>query len=199
MKVSICMEELNLDYLNGGHFPGLTRKAGGALYEAGLVCLDLNNHTSGCSLDVTGDYCSKFNLTWTDIVGEKERRSWGDHRVAAEHGASGIACLLVIRLTKYTVIERSRQGTGFDYWLTNRHNLASENTHKFQKEARLEVSGMSTDNTMSRINSRVRQKTRQVLEKLQNEIPAIVVVVEFGRPLAKVMQYEGSDDSQRTA
>lgn len=193
------MKELKLEYLNSGHFPGLSRRAGGALYEAGLVCLDINNHSSGSSLDVTGDYCSKFSLTWTDIVGEQERRSWGDHRVAAEHGASGIACLLVIRLTKYTIIERSRQGTGFDYWLTIRQDPELENTHKFQKEARLEVSGMLTEKNVSRINSRVKQKSKQVLEKLQNEIPAIVVVVEFGTPLAKVMQYEGSDDSQRTA
>jgi hypothetical protein len=45
------------------------------------------------------------------------------------------AILLMRALTGYTVIERSRKGTGFDWWLGTEDNL-------FQGKVRLEVSGI---------------------------------------------------------
>jgi hypothetical protein len=83
-------------------------------------------------------------------------------------------------LTGLTILERSRKGTGFDWWLGNDDNL-------FQKKARLEVSGILHGSTR-RINSRVQARLRQTGQSDDLALTAYVVVVEFGTPRVKVVQ-----------
>lgn len=67
------------------------------------------------------------------------QRCWNDQEYTTEQAAYGIALLLLSKLTEFTVVERSRKGTGFDYWLgkpTDSSDLP------FQKSMRLEVSGI---------------------------------------------------------
>jgi hypothetical protein len=77
------------------------------------------------------------------------------------------------------VLQRSKKGTGFDFWL----GPATSKEAMFQGKIRLEVSGMRFGDD-SEINSRVRQKLKQT-DRSDGTFPAVVVVVEFGRPVAK--------------
>jgi hypothetical protein len=91
-----------------------------------------------------------------------------------------VAILLIRALTGYTVVERSRKGTGFDWWLGTDDNL-------FQGKARLEVSGILRG-TRRRINSRIKARLAQTSQSDNLAVTAYVVVVEFGTPRAKVVQ-----------
>src|ERR1700680_191776 len=84
------------------------------------------------------------------------------------------------RPTIYTVVERSRKGTGFAWWLGTEDNL-------FQGKARLEVSGILRGTTR-RINSRIKARIGQTRQSDNLALTAYVVVVGFGTPLAKVVQ-----------
>ncbi len=75
-------------------------------------------------------------------------------------------------------MERSRRGTGFDYWL-------GEATHiPFQRMAKLEVSGIR-HGTLNNTIARVAVKRRQVAGATGIE-PVYIVVVEFSSPIAYV-------------
>ncbi|MDZ8054165.1 MAG: hypothetical protein RMX68_017240 [Aulosira sp. ZfuVER01] len=90
---------------------------------------------------------------------------------------------LCVYVTKFIVIERSRKGTGFDYW------LGSEDTAgelPFQNKVRLEVSGIrKADN--SRIRARIKQKIEQT-NPSDGKFPAYIIVVEFSRPQSFIVE-----------
>ena len=69
---------------------------------------------------------------------------------ATEWGACGVAILVVNQVTGKVVIERSKKGTGFDYWLGDNDDGDSL---PFANSARLEVSGILTG-TKAQIASR---------------------------------------------
>jgi hypothetical protein len=91
---------------------------------------------------------------------------------------TALPSLLVIDRTEYTVIERSRKGTGFDYW------LGTEADTLFQNKARLEVSGIRSGDAHD-IRRRTKQKRRQIRPAAE-ALQAFVIVVEFGTPRAQV-------------
>jgi hypothetical protein len=103
--------------------------------------------------------------------------------MATEYGAYGIAILLIEQLTGYTVIEQANIGSGIDYWLG--HGVGDLN-QPFRRAARLEVSGIRRGN-IRRIEARVKQKSKQT-ELSADRLPAFIVVVEFGKPRAEVVQ-----------
>jgi hypothetical protein len=113
------------------------------------------------------------------------RRCWNDKEYTTEQGAYGIALLLIQRLTDFTVIERSRRGTGFDYWLGT---TSKSEDLPFQKSARLEVSGIRRGGA-SQIRTRATLKMAQV-KSTDSPVPAYVVIIEFSQPLAWVGKYE---------
>ncbi len=57
----------------------------------------------------------------------------------------------------------------------------------FQNKARLEISGIRHGNQNS-VKTRVREKLKQTEISDETELPAYVVVVEFGLPVAEVRQ-----------
>lgn len=65
-------------------------------------------------------------------------RCWNDEEFTTEQAAYGIAFLIIRELTDLTVIERSRKGTGFDYWL----GTTTDEGQPFKNKVRLEVSGI---------------------------------------------------------
>jgi len=113
-------------------------------------------------------------------------RCYNDEESTTELGAYGVAFLLILDLTDYTIIKRSRKGTGFDYWL----GKAQENEElPFQNKERLEVSGIrSGDN--SRVKARVNEKLKQVQPSNDTALPALIVVVEFSAPLSQMVRNE---------
>jgi len=129
-------------------------------------------------MKVDGDWSETFEVSW-DPLSSTASATWGDRFEAAEHGTYGVATLLAEELADLTVVERSAKGTGFDYWLGPK----SEDGDLFQKTVRLEVSGILADGT--RISSRVSKKKKQT-DQSAGPIPALVIVVEFGTPKARM-------------
>jgi hypothetical protein len=112
-------------------------------------------------------------------VDDQARRSHNDLQEATERGAYGIAILIVCDLTGMVVVERSKKGPGFDYWLGD-----EDDDLLFAGKARLEVSGILSG-SRSQVQARVRQKKEQV-KPSDHLAPGYVAVVEFGTPTACV-------------
>jgi hypothetical protein len=148
--------------------------------QAAVVCLDRQAHTDHVPLVIDGAFTATFSLSWSEGITEAKRRFWNDLDEATQQGAYAVAILLIRALTGYTVIERSRKGTGFDWWLGTEDNL-------FQGKARLEVSGILRG-TRRRINSRIKARVGQTRQSDHLALTAYVVVVELGTPRAKVVQ-----------
>jgi hypothetical protein len=160
--------------------PAITPAFGAALVEAIAVCLQDQNHPSGHELHVEGDFQTQVRLSYPTVT-EQMQRCWNDEEYTTEQAAYGIAFLLIRHLTPLTVIERSRRGTGFDYWL----GMAQDNL-PFQRMMRLEVSGIRQGNRRL-VNQRVKLKKVQV-DRVQNPLPAYVAIVEFGTPRSYISQ-----------
>jgi hypothetical protein len=171
---------LNLQRLNQG-LPAITPAFGAAIAEAGAICLTDEAHEPGVILEVEGEFSTRFQLNWQPVT-EQARRCWNDQEYTTEQAAYGIAFLLILQLTDLIVIERSRRGTGFDYWLGNRDSTA---LLPFQRMARLEVSGIRKRNR-SQINARIKQKTEQTGPSDAEGLPAYIIVIEFSRPISVI-------------
>lgn len=169
---------LDLNDLGNG-LPAITPDFGRALAEAGGVCLESQGHVQGVQLRVRGYSDKLYPLAWPSIT-EQTRRCWNDPEDATENGAMGIAVLLAQREIGYTVIERSWKGTGFDYW------MGDKSAYPFQHKARLEISGIRKGNDQQ-VKARVQQKLKQT-DRSDGILPAYVIVVEFGQPLAEVQE-----------
>jgi len=166
---------LDLNDLGKG-LPAITPVFGKTLAEAGGVCFESEGHIKGDQLYVMGDSNNKYSLAWPPVT-EQAIRCWNDPEVTTEHGAVGVAVLLAKKEIGYAVIERSRKGTGFDYW------MGDESSIPFQSKARLEISGIRRGHD-SIVKARVKQKLQQTNLSDGLLLPAYVIVVEFGRPQA---------------
>lgn len=172
------MPHLNLSDLGGG-FPAITPDFGKALAQAGGVCLESQGHLHGVQLQVRGDRNNRYSLEWPQVT-EQVLKCFNDPEEATELGAVGVAILLAKREIGYSVVERSRKGTGFDYW------MGEESELPFEKKARLEISGIRSGRSKE-VDARVRQKLKQT-EQSGDSPAAYVIVVEFGAPLAEVRE-----------
>lgn len=172
---------LTLAELSKG-LPGITPAFGQTLAQAGAICFEDQSHLSGVELDVNGTYQAKYQVFWQPIT-DQMLRCWNDAEFTTEQGAYGVAILLMIDLTDYTVIQRSRKGSGFDYWLGKKDDKGLP----FQNVARLEVSGIREGDD-SAVKARVNQKMKQVSPTDSTQLPAYVVVVEFNKPLSQVVK-----------
>lgn len=173
---------LSLTDLGDGNIPAITPSIGNMLAEAASVCLESQGHEPGVFLLIRGGKSNGYTVTWAPITAQARDRAWNDESNATEWGAVGIAVLLARPETGYDVIDQSRKGTGFDYWLGD----ASDDP-VFQHKARLEVSGIRQGDDRA-VRARVNQKLQQTDRSAGLSIPAYVIVVEFGQPLAEVRQ-----------
>lgn len=164
------------------YHPGITTHFGSVLAEAAAVCLDSQDHKNGVQLRMSGEFSALHPLIWEKVT-DQMRRSYADEQVATEHGAYGIAVLIIDRHAGLKVVERSRKGTGFDLW------LGTEDRHGpyFQNKARLEVSGIRTGND-SQLRRRVKEKLQQTTVSDKMKLPAFVAVTEFGTPRTEVVK-----------
>lgn len=160
--------------------PALTPDRGRSLAEAAAVCLESVGHGLQADLFVNAnDAPSVYTILRPDVT-QQMRLCYNDPEEATEQGACAVAILLVRGLTGLTIVEQSRKGTGFDYW------LGSEGESPFQNKARLEVSGIRVGDE-STVKTRVGQKLRQARRSDALRLPAYVVVVLFSRPMAQVV------------
>lgn len=170
-------KKINLFALSEG-MPGLTSACGTSLAEAAAVCLENRTHQSGVGFHLFGMKAERFPLEWLP-VDEQNRRCYGDLQEATERGAYGIAILLIQDITGKVVVERSKKGPGFDYWLGD-----EDDGSLFAGKARLEVSGILSGNR-AQIQARVNQKKEQI-KPSAGLAPGYVAVVEFSAPTACV-------------
>ena len=157
---------------------GLSSRLGAAMAEAASACLDDCGHGMPARLAVDGEEEGEFDLAWW-AVDDQIRRTWADEPFASEQGAYGIAILVVREIRGLSVLERSRKGTGFDYWMGEATDLL------FTDKVRLEISGIrrGADHIVA---ARVKQKARQISAS-SGRLRGIVVVVEFSTPLARMV------------
>ncbi|MBI5676556.1 MAG: hypothetical protein HZC48_12170 [Nitrospirae bacterium] len=168
---------IELEKLREG-MPSVPPEYGACLAQAASVCLEDQGHSIGVEFNVSGDFDEKYTIHWKEPT-EQIRRCWNDYEVTTEHGAYGLAFLLVKNLTQFTVIERSRKGTGFDYWLGTEEQL-------FKNKARLEVSGIRCGDERL-IKARLKQKINQT-KPSDGTLPAFIIVVEFSKPTSAMVK-----------
>jgi hypothetical protein len=174
---SRSLPTIDVNQLSQG-LPAITPALGSTLVEAIAICLSEQNHPTGSMFLIEGNFETAVELQYPAITAQM-RRCWNDDEYATEQAAYGIAILLLQHLTGLTVIERSRRGTGFDYWLgTAQANLP------FQRMMRLEVSGIRAGSRRL-INARVKLKQAQV-KRFAHPLPATIVVVEFSTPCSHI-------------
>lgn len=171
-------QTLSLSKLESG-LPGITQAWGTLLAEGGVVSLVRHRHPKGVDLSVDGISSTSFSIHWEREIDDQLLNAWEDEDEYTEYGACGIAILLTLELTPYTIIRRARKGTGVDYWLGYKGAV-----QPFQDAARLEISGIFSGNKQT-IRTRVNQKIKQT-EPTDGKIPAYIVVVEFSSPVSHV-------------
>ncbi len=159
--------------------PGLTPASAQALAEAAAVCFESRNHKTGVRLPRAGLMHDDLHMEWPP-VDDQSRRCYADMQEATERGACGVAILVVKEVTGKLVVERSKKGTGFDYWLGDK----DYDGLPFEGVSRLEVSGIPTG-TKGQIDSRIKQKKDQI-KPTDHLAPGFVAVVEFGTSIACV-------------
>lgn len=172
---------ITLTELKGG-LPGLSEVWGRFLSEASAVCFEYHKHPKGVELTVQGFHPTTFKVYWEGEITEQVYKGWSDEQELVEFGACGVAILLMLELTGYTVIRRARKGTGVDYWLCHKNAEIP-----FQDAARLEVSGIF-NGTDSDIKTRVNKKKQQIQQSDDTLLPAYVIVVEFSKPKSYLVQ-----------
>jgi len=178
MKAPVAERSMSLAALAEG-MPGLTAASGQMLAEAAAVCLEDRQHQTGVCLPRVGLMIEDMHVEWLP-VDDQNRRCYADMQEATERGACGVAILVVKEVTGKVVVERSKKGTGFDYWLGDKDS----DDLPFKGTSRLEVSGILTG-TKTQIDSRIRQKKDQIAPT-DHIARGYVAVVEFGTPVAHV-------------
>lgn len=168
---------IDLDTLKKG-LMGLTEEFGNFLLQACAICLDNQNHKSGVQMILhTNSGSQPLSLSWDSIINEQVKRNWNDLQEATEYAATGIAIKLAETHSTSTCIERSSKGTGFDYWLGNEDNVGI-----FQRNERLEISGILKESPTNTLKQRVKAKSRQPKNAGNTVLTAHICVIEFGTP-----------------
>ena len=147
--------------------------------EAAAVSLTRNGHQSGCTLRVTGQWKENLVLDWETLDPSAED-THADQRYCTEHGAYALALLVVHHYKPWQKLERSVQGTGFDFW------LGYGSGPLFQQKVRLEVSGIF-QGTSSDIAARLAEKLRQA-DTTNQQLQKLAIIVEYSGPEARVGQ-----------
>ncbi|MDX2075478.1 MAG: hypothetical protein SFZ02_03545 [bacterium] len=169
-----------LDELLEWNILGITKTSAKNFMDACIVCLANQHHHSNVNLKlVENGHLQQARLVWTQILDDQTRRTWRDLYEAVEYGATGLAILLVIKRTPYTILERSVRGTGFDYWLLDKESAQSSEWIT-QGNARLEISGVLKADKDSIIKNRIKEKLNQVSN--DSTFPTLIIVVEFSHP-----------------
>ena len=169
------MDKLNLSDIKQG-LPGVSSVEGANLYENCIVELHRHGHLSPTILKVSADNDINLSIIWEDVFNSQLDRTYSDRQSSIERSAVCVSILLALRLTDYTIIERSRKGTGFDYMLGYKDDVY------YNPKARLEISGISEETRSNTLNKRFEQKSRQTDVSDSTNMPAYISIVEFKTP-----------------
>ena len=99
-------------------------------------------------------------------------------------GAAGLAILVILAFTEYTVLRRMDidEKTGMDYWLSKSADVRDLTENFLQGDARLEVAGRRSASTKTVVNL-LRDKLDRSKKSDATGKLAFVVVVEFSTPV----------------
>lgn len=139
-----------------------------------------------------------MSISWEQENQEDLEKGW-DKKDAIEWGATMIALSLVAH-ENYRILQRAQslqpskeedeedeeEEGGFDYWLGNNSNNPDE-FDEFEDRVKLEISGI-LKGAEGKINARIRKKVKRLQESNCLNIEAIILVVEFSNPKAKICQ-----------
>ena len=172
------MDTIRLSDIKQG-MPGISSIEGANLYENSIVALHNSGHPSTVELRMEGLRTEPFLLVWDDECSDQLLRTYADEQSVTERSAIAVSAMLALHTTSYTVIERSRKGTGFDYMLGDSLDPL------FTPKARLEVSGIMRETEGNTLAMRFQQKMSQTDKSDDTRLPAYVSIVEFSTPKAK--------------
>ncbi len=181
--VILDMDDLNAD------IPALTDALTLRMQEAVVMCMEPHRHSSGvpCDLRNFDEVLADLRIQWKMSYSERIRQSFGDSRNAAERAGEAIAILIILAFTNYTVVERARIKSGFDFWLSQ---TDSDDDYLFQHEMGLEAKGLSHARYPSDITGAIKDGIAQIAESVNAQVPAIVVATDFSRPTIYMVRYE---------
>lgn len=168
----------DLETLQSGR-PGLTASHAKSLVEAAAVCFEVTGKTSPVSVQLAGEFAGLAPVQFS-LVSEQMRRTYADLVAAVELGACAVSAVTCEMQLGLQIVEQSRRGGGFDYW------LGSPEGGLFQGRARLEVSGILKGET-AQVQGRLRDKLRRLANE-ESSWTTWVVVVEFSQPLIHVVR-----------
>ena len=169
--------DLDLKELETDRHHFLTSAAGLNFAHAASVCLDSCGHAVVVQMNDEGHFGKAYKISRYD-VNDQMKRTHNDEQVATEEGAYGVAFMVASREMKVKAIEKSRKKTGIDYW------LGTEDNFLFQNKVRMEVSGIRNGNDQQ-VESRYNKKMTQSEKSDNTNLPALVVIVDFGKPRIK--------------
>lgn len=172
---------LALSSLGDGRL-GISPAYGASLAEAASVCIADAHHLNPASFRIDGHSDFNAEMSW-DAPDQKAFNTWNDEEFTTEQAAYGLAALLVEEFG-LEVVQRSRKGTGFDYWLGEKGKAS---TTLFQGLARLEVSGIRRGGE-TQIAQRVKIKENQTTKSDNLALPAVVAIIEFSTPAARITE-----------
>lgn len=164
--------------------------------RAAVVCLQKQGHSSPKKGKVAGDWSGPMSISWKQEKRKSLEKGWDDNN-AIEWGATMIALSLVAH-ENYRVMERaqslvtSKEEGGFDYWLENDSNNSSisedfDHFNDSDNRVKLEISGI-LKGTEGRINRKIKERVERIQASSRSNIGAIILVVEFSNPKARVCQ-----------
>ena len=177
-----AVHRLLLEALADG-VPVIPEEAVGFYKQNCMVAFHHNGHSSGVILAVHGnDIVVRFEICWTGETTEQLIRAYRDPIRLADNAACAIALLLIRKMTPFTAVEQSVVGTTIDYYLARQDR---SDDLIFNNVARLEVSGILTENEENTIDRRIAEKRRRL--RHEADLNDFIVVVEFGRPWSKLV------------
>ncbi len=160
---------------------GLTPEIASYYLQAASVCLS-QHHLPPTIFTLQENFATRPAIVEWEMPSERHLAAWANQNDATE-AAAYVLALATVEMTKGLVaVCRAETRTGVDYYLASVG--PAENLEDW---IRLEVSGTQLDEL--EVNSRVRQKVRQVL-KVQSKLPALVVVVGFRLRVIVLRQVE---------
>lgn len=179
-STNIVLEDLKRGY------PGLDKDTGSSHRIAAMVCLDSQNHESGvsCEMKSLQEILSMLRISWNETVTQQMKNTWYDRREASEVGAAGLAILVMLSRTNYTVLRRMDidEDSGMDYWLSKNSSAGNVTENFLQGDARLEVAGRRSESKRT-VEKLVRDKLKRSRKSDGTGTVAYVVVVEFSKPI----------------
>lgn len=167
-------------------------------YEAALVALADTSYEPNkpCEVKDYEELKCMVTFEWSREITSIMRRSSNEDDLA-EDGAVGIALMLIVTLTKYTVVERAARGTGVDYLLGERESVSLADRDDFNEHtAYLEVSGILRENRNNSVRKRLYKKMNRKIQTDEGK-PVYVIVVEFSTPKVNFSKRRTENEQKR--